>query len=563
MHTHVDSMMDITEEKQTEHSLQDTNERLRLAVESAKIGTWDLNLATGDNYWDRRCKAMFGLPSDADVSYERFLALVHPADRSRVIAAIERSTDPSGDGLYDMEYRIVRPDRREVWMRGIGRVFFEERDGKRQGIRFIGTAFNIDESKQTQERLQLRGNELQQAVSLKIMELAQSREQLWAMANELTLTEQRERRRLAANLHDYLAQLLVVMRMKLRQAVPLVPTENATALLKDADQAVTQALEYTRSLVNELAPPTPNAFGFLQSVEWLASEMLQRGLTVNVQSAAGALSLPDDQAILLFQSVRELLSNVLKHAHTDAVVVSLTITPNGELQVTVEDQGRGFDAATLELQSARSARSGLSSLKERMATMGGRVSIHSAIGQGARVTLTMPYWPIRASDERAESSVPKAGSSSQAHRIESATQSHRDFRVQDSTLCEKPRIRVLLVDDHAIVRQGLRSVLESCPDIEVVGEAADGKESLVCIEQVWPSVIVMDLNMPRMNGIDATAIIKSRYPEIIVLGLSVNASEDNRTAMIQAGGSALLTKEAAVDQLYELIHDTVATRQMV
>lgn len=564
MRSHVDIMMDITEEKQTDHSLQDTEERLRLAVESANIGTWDLNLATGETYWDRRCKAMFGLPSDADVSYERFLALVHPADRSRVIATIERSTDPSGDGLYDMEYRIVRPDRRDVWMRGIGRVFFEERDGKRQAIRFIGTALDIDESKQTQERLRLRSDELQQAVSLKILELAQSREQLWAMANELTLTEQRERRRLAANLHDYLAQLLVVMRMKLRQAVPLVPIEKATALLKDADQAVTQALEYTRSLVNELAPPTPNAFGFLQSVEWLVSEMLQRGLTVNVQSAAETLSLPDDQAILLFQSVRELLSNVLKHAHTDAVVVSLTITPNGALHVTVEDHGRGFDAATLDLQSARSARSGLSSLKERMATMGGRVSIHSAIGQGTKVTLTMPYWPVRPGDEHDEHSVPGAEASSQAHSLESATtQSHRDFKVQDSTLCEKPRVRVLLVDDHAIVRQGLRSVLESCPDIEVVGEAADGKESLVCIEQVWPSVIVMDLNMPRMNGIDATAIIKSRYPEIIVLGLSVNASEDNRTAMIQAGGSALLTKEAAVDQLYDLIHDTIATRQMV
>ena len=91
------------ERKQTEQTLQNMDERLRLAVESADIGTWDLNLATGDNCWDRRCKAMFGLPSDADVPYERFLALVHPADRRRVIAAIERSTNPSGDGSYDIE----------------------------------------------------------------------------------------------------------------------------------------------------------------------------------------------------------------------------------------------------------------------------------------------------------------------------------------------------------------------------------------------------------------------------------------------------------------------------
>lgn len=133
-------------------------------------------------------------------------------------------------------------------------------------------------------------------------------------------------------------------------------------------------------------------------------------------------------------------------------------------------------------------------------------------------------------------------------------------RQHDSALHEKPRIRVLLVDDHVMVRQGLRSILESYPDIEVVGEVADGKESLVSVERVRPSVIVMDLNMPKMNGIDATAIIKSRYPEIIVLGLSVNVGEDNHAAMIQAGASALLTKEAAVDQLYDMIHDAVATR---
>jgi hypothetical protein len=119
---------------------------------------------------------MFGLPFDADVPYERFIALVHPADRRRVIAAIERATDTSGDGSYDIEYRIVRPDRRELWIRGMGRVFFEERDGKRQAVRFIGTALDITESKQAQEHLRRRGSELQQAVNLKTRELVQSQE---------------------------------------------------------------------------------------------------------------------------------------------------------------------------------------------------------------------------------------------------------------------------------------------------------------------------------------------------------------------------------------------------
>ena len=392
------------------------------------------------------------------------------------------------------------------------------------------------------------------------MELVQSQERLRALTNELNLTEQRDRKRLAGDLHDYLAQLLIVMRMKLRQAVPLVPTEKATALLKDADQALTQALDYTRSLVSELAPPSLHEFGLFQSVEWLASQMRQHGLTVEVHPAAEALFLPEDQAILLFQSVRELLYNVLKHAHTDKATVSMTITPNSELCIMVEDRGNGFDAAMLELHSTDSTRFGLFSLKERVATMGGRVSIDSAVGRGTKITLLMPYWPVRPSGERAEHVVPIAEPSNQARGSESAASlSHRGLHVQDSALHEKPRIRVLLADDHAIVRQGLRSILESYPDIDIIGEVADGKESLASVERLRPSVIVMDLNMPKMNGIDATAIIKSRYPEIIVLGLSVNACEDNQAAMIQAGASALLTKEAAVDQLYDMIHDAIAT----
>jgi DNA-binding NarL/FixJ family response regulator len=114
---------------------------------------------------------------------------------------------------------------------------------------------------------------------------------------------------------------------------------------------------------------------------------------------------------------------------------------------------------------------------------------------------------------------------------------------------------VLLVDDHAMMRQGLRSVLEAYSDIEVVGEAGNGEEAVASAERLRPSIVVMDINMPRMNGIEATAAIKRRFPETIIVGLSVNAAHDNQAAMTQAGASTLLTKEAAVAQLYHAIQD--------
>lgn len=111
-------------------------------------------------------------------------------------------------------------------------------------------------------------------------------------------------------------------------------------------------------------------------------------------------------------------------------------------------------------------------------------------------------------------------------------------------------IRVLLVDDHAMVRQGLRSLLGTYPDFEIVGEAANGEEALRFVQQLAPSVVVMDINMPKVNGIEATARIKRAYPHVVIVGLSVNASDENRSAMTAAGATMLLTKEAAVEQLY-------------
>ena len=112
-------------------------------------------------------------------------------------------------------------------------------------------------------------------------------------------------------------------------------------------------------------------------------------------------------------------------------------------------------------------------------------------------------------------------------------------------------IRVLLVDDHAMVRQGLRSVLESYADIEVVGEASDGEEAVAMCERLRPSLVVMDINMPKLNGAEATARIKARFPDTVVIGLSVQAGHESHLAMLRAGATRLLTKEAAVDQLYQ------------
>jgi len=125
------------------------------------------------------------------------------------------------------------------------------------------------------------------------------------------------------------------------------------------------------------------------------------------------------------------------------------------------------------------------------------------------------------------------------------------------------KIRVLLVDDHAMVRQGLRAVLQSYPNIEVVGEAANGEEGVACVQKLQPAVIVMDIGMPNLDGIGATRLIKIQYPQIAVVGLSVNAPSFHVDAMLKAGAFEVLTKDKAVDELYSAIQRAIAAVQPI
>ena len=119
-------------------------------------------------------------------------------------------------------------------------------------------------------------------------------------------------------------------------------------------------------------------------------------------------------------------------------------------------------------------------------------------------------------------------------------------------------IRVLLVDDHAMLRQGLRCALEVYPDIEVVGEASDGEQAVECVPKVLPTVVVMDIAMPKMDGIAATRLIKAQYPQIAVVGLTRELKDYTSYSMKKAGAFEVVDKKNAVSELYDAIQRAVA-----
>ncbi len=121
-------------------------------------------------------------------------------------------------------------------------------------------------------------------------------------------------------------------------------------------------------------------------------------------------------------------------------------------------------------------------------------------------------------------------------------------------------IRVLLADDHDLVRAGLRALLQNCAGLEVIGEAGDGREALRLLEDHRPDVVLMDILMPGLNGLEATARIAEDFPEVRVIILSMNEAEEFVLQALRAGAAGYLLKNARTAELEQALR-TVAQGQ--
>lgn len=431
------------------------------------------------------------------------------------------------------------------------------------GILVLETNRDVTERQAIHEKVVRLAEELEDRVKERTKELLQSQTLLRQLASELTIAEQRERRRIATDLHDYLAQLLVCARLKVSQSRVRFEDPEVEGWLGESDDILQQALTYTRSLVAQLTPMALHEFGLAAALKWLADQMRQQyQLSVQVEVQAGtSVTLPEDQSVLIFQSIRELLINVAKHARVDQAVVRME-QREGRLVISVADDGLGADQGTSAPQTL-SSKFGLFSIGERMRALGGTFEFKSTPGKGTRATLSLPL-PAAAGGPSAAVAEPQ--SQSLARPQSSAEPDYASVRAQTSAfggsaqrlkqknaIDDNPRIRVLLVDDHALVRNGLSSVLRYHTDLQVVGEAADGQEAVALAAALKPDVVVMDVNMPRMDGVEASRRIKRDFPSTVVIGLSMHQGGDHESAMRESGAAAYLTKDSAAERLIETI----------
>jgi signal transduction histidine kinase/CheY-like chemotaxis protein len=420
-----------------------------------------------------------------------------------------------------------------------------------QRVRIYGADITV--RKQAEEALREANYELERRITERTSELASKidelrlaneelearTKQLRLLAAELTLAEQRERKRLSQLLHDGLQQHLLSAKMRLGGVAELILDVDIKQATEDIEKIIGESVQLSRSLSAALSPPILHEHGLSEGLKWLVRWMRDKHNFSVVLSIGTQPELPEDVKVLVFESVRELLVNAVKHSKGHRARVSLNQVNGGYLRIVVSDEGSGFDPRLLK-PPGEDGGFGLFSVRERINLIGGRVEIDSAPGKGSRFSLMVPH------------------GQAPADALETGRMCVLDNQQREDADGDPGKtIRVLLADDHAIFRKGLCRLLKSEPGLKVVGQANDGQEAIELAHQLKPDVILMDVSMPRINGIEASRIIHREYPDICIIGLS--ASEDQESAMVMrnAGASDYKSKGGAPSELISAIRECI------
>lgn len=507
---------DAVERARAEAALRGREQRYRLALEASAGGSWTWDSRSNHVDWDDTFRARYGFALEEVPSFEAWLARVHEDDRQRLLGLLSEVLQTAGRDEWDSTFRIVRPDGTVLWMQSRGRP---ERDAAGQVTRLTGLEMDITERRRA---------EAAAALEERTAALEHRTAQLSRLASDLTLAEHHAREQLARTLHDGLQQLLLVAAVNLDQH--LKRDEHLGSApdqpVMEARRSLDEAMAAARSLSIELYPPALQSSGLAAALTWLAGQTAEKyGLTVTVSADPRANSTRKDIRTLLFESVRELLVNAVKHARVDQVAIDLALDAEEALCITVTDKGVGFDAAAL-VDRAKTARVGwgLFSIHERLTLLGGRFEIESVPGQGTVFRLIAPRG---AGPESAESTAGTA------------------------TLPPLPVLRILIVDDHPSVRDAYRKLLHARSEFVVVGEAADGLEAIVQARALRPDVILMDISMPRMDGIEATRRLRAEMPGIPILGMSSQSRMDVVHPIEEAGAAGYFIKGLDTERMID------------
>ena len=306
------------------------------------------------------------------------------------------------------------------------------------------------------------------------------------------------------------------MQLQLTEMDPMLDRRKSTA---SSVAIVDDLLSEVRAMSHSLRPAPFDEGQLMPALNALAKSEGTRGrLTVLIESPDNELSVPRNIELVCYRVVREAIANVVKHARARNVCVFVDYESD-QLTVSIVDDGRGFDVAPTSRQAVRDGHLGLVGMRERLSRVGGTMSVNSTVGQGTTVTCPFPW---------------------------SCSMSYR----------------VLIVDDHPLMRAGIRTLLEkTIPDVTIL-EAVDGLDAIELASQARPDIVLMDISMPGLNGVEAARRITAYVPGCKVIMLSMHQDEQRVVEAIRAGASGYLMKDVAVAEVRIAIESALQRRRL-
>lgn len=366
--------------------------------------------------------------------------------------------------------------------------------------------------------------------------LACSQAEIHSLSAKVLRLRDDERRRIARDLHDVTGQEVAFALMTLGSV------SNRTGNVQSIRRQLHECSEILRKVESEirtlsyvLHPPLLDDLGLVAALEWYVQGLEKRlGLRVHLEIRDELPRLARDAEIALFRVVQESLTNVIRHANASNTWIRAEITAT-RLNLVIEDDGCGVHPDKL---SSANRGVGIAGMDQRLRQFGGRLEVTSE-GTGTVVCASIPLdggdanGDIRTS--RAESQDP-VNTSASLHRDQSAK-------------------RILIADDHAVTRRGIRALLEEESDLQVCGEASNGIDALSEVDRLRPDLLILDLSMPRAGGLAVAHRLQNTGSNTKILIFTTHSYPGLERAIQEVGGNGYVLKQNASEELISAVRE--------
>ncbi len=475
--------------------------------------------------WNRGAEELFGYTAEEAVGVHCFLTI--PEEEQEKFSALQVRL-LRGESVEPIEtVRLARDGRRIPMLMSLSAIRSEQ--GEIIGLSTVG--HDISDRLKAEKQLAELNERLEEKVIVRT-------EQLRNLAARLMSLEQAERRRFSQLLHDEIQQALAAAKMLVERGYELSPAP-ARPSLSESLRLLGEAMDHARIITTELSPPLFFETGVSVCLQWIMRWAEAKfDFFVNIAVEGKERPIAEETGYFLYRALRELLFNSYRHGGVEEADVTVIFQDDGALEISVEDRGSGFD--TQRIDTPANEHFGVLSVVEQVRAMGGRIEIISQPGDGTRTVITLPPSMIE----------PEAPAESPAEARESLL---ADNRRQVEEGGAKPVI--LIVDDQEDLRFTLRLMLEELCDSYIFVEAEGGEQALEMVKEYHPRLVLMDISMPGMSGVEATRRIKELDEAIVVIGLSMHEREDMEAAMRSAGAVRYVTKDSASEVILEVIED--------